>query len=93
MMSYSLIDSWYKYLIEFYCIGLRLQQLDLPYTHFIKSTMTRAQETGNIILQYLNGKSIPGMVDCSLLREGAPAPPEPAGSHKRPAVHVSIFII
>lgn len=55
--------------------------------------MTRAQETGNIILQYLNGKSIPGMVDCGLLREGAPAPPEPAGSHKRPAVHVSIFII
>lgn len=33
--------------------GRRLQDLGLPYTGMIKSTMTRAQETGSIISQYL----------------------------------------
>lgn len=54
--------------------------------------MTRAQETGGIILEYLKEKTIPQITDCNLLREGAPAPPEPAGSQKRPAVYVSGII-
>lgn len=33
--------------------GRRLQDLGLPYIGIIKSTMTRAQETGSIISQYL----------------------------------------
>lgn len=33
--------------------GKRLKELDLPYTDMVKSTMTRAQETANIIASIL----------------------------------------
>ncbi|XP_060533916.1 serine/threonine-protein phosphatase Pgam5, mitochondrial-like isoform X2 [Cylas formicarius] len=60
--------------------GKRLQELSLPYTKMIRSTMARADETGAIISQYL--PSIP-ITHCDLLREGAPVPPEPPlGSYK-----------
>ncbi|XP_056640483.1 serine/threonine-protein phosphatase PGAM5, mitochondrial-like isoform X2 [Diorhabda carinulata] len=54
--------------------GKRLKELDLPYTQMVKSTMTRAQETGTIISEYI--PEIP-VLHCDLLREGAPIPPEP----------------
>ncbi|CAH1275172.1 unnamed protein product [Diabrotica balteata] len=54
--------------------GKRLKELDLPYTEIVKSTMTRAQETGSLISKYLT--EVP-VVNCELLREGSPVPPEP----------------
>ncbi|CAG9858518.1 unnamed protein product [Phyllotreta striolata] len=56
------------------CTGKRLKELNLPYTEIIKSTMIRAQETGNIISDFLPKLPIE---NCDLLREGAPVPPEP----------------
>ncbi|XP_023703133.1 serine/threonine-protein phosphatase PGAM5, mitochondrial-like isoform X2 [Cryptotermes secundus] len=60
--------------------GQRLQELGLPYTRVVRSTMTRANETAQIILTSL--PNIP-VTDCCLLEEGAPIPPEPpVGSWK-----------
>jgi len=61
--------------------GNRLKALGLPYTLLIKSTMTRAQETGSIIHTVL--PTVP-VKDCHLLREGAPVPPEPPIGHWKP---------
>ncbi|QQP36579.1 Phosphoglycerate mutase family member 5 [Caligus rogercresseyi] len=41
------------------------------------SSMTRATETGNIILKELDPKIGEGAKSCDLIREGAPAPPDP----------------
>jgi serine/threonine-protein phosphatase PGAM5 len=61
--------------------GKRLKELGLPYTDLIKSTMSRAQETGSIISNSL--VDVP-VNNCDLLREGAPIPPEPPiGSWKQ----------
>jgi len=51
------------------------------------STMTRAQESGTII-----GKHFPDVKveHCSLLREGAPIPPEPPLGSWRPEAQVCI---
>ncbi|VEN61384.1 unnamed protein product [Callosobruchus maculatus] len=54
--------------------GKRLKELGLPYTNIIKSTMTRAQETGSIISESLPDVEV---INCDLLREGAPIPPDP----------------
>ncbi|KAF5286584.1 hypothetical protein FQA39_LY16267 [Lamprigera yunnana] len=61
--------------------GKRLKELGYPYTSVIKSTMARAQETGDIIIASLN--NIP-IKNCNLIREGAPIPPEPPVGHWRP---------
>ncbi|XP_050302247.1 serine/threonine-protein phosphatase Pgam5, mitochondrial-like isoform X2 [Anthonomus grandis grandis] len=61
--------------------GKRLAELNLPYTEIVKSTMTRAQETGSIISQFLPNVSV---THCDLLREGAPIPPEPPLGNYRP---------
>ncbi|CAH1962870.1 unnamed protein product [Acanthoscelides obtectus] len=54
--------------------GKRLKELGFPYTNIIKSTMTRAQETGNIISESLPEVEV---INCDLIREGAPIPPDP----------------
>uniref|UniRef100_A0A182Q424 Serine/threonine-protein phosphatase PGAM5, mitochondrial n=1 Tax=Anopheles farauti TaxID=69004 RepID=A0A182Q424_9DIPT len=61
--------------------GERLKHLALPYDEIVRSTMTRAQETAEII-----GKSLSHLklVDCPLLEEGSPIPPEPPVGHWRP---------
>ncbi|KAK9752009.1 Histidine phosphatase superfamily (branch 1) [Popillia japonica] len=64
--------------------GKRLKELDFPYTDIIKSTMSRAQETGTIIAKFL--PNIP-VTECNLIREGAPIPPEPPVGHWKPGVH------
>jgi len=64
--------------------GKRLKELGLPYTTIIKSTMTRAQETGSIINASLSNVPVQ---DCHLIREGAPVPPEPPIGRWRPAEH------
>lgn len=64
------------------CTGDRLKTLEIPWTDMIWSTMTRAQETGTIISKAL--PSSPKVVNCSLIEEGAPIPPEPPIGHWRP---------
>ncbi|CAG9820564.1 unnamed protein product [Phaedon cochleariae] len=66
--------------------GKRLKELDLPYTNMVKSTMSRAQETGSIISDFL--PNVP-VTNCDFLREGAPIPPEPPLGGWRPEKHVS----
>lgn len=61
--------------------GKRLRALSFPYTSMVKSTMTRAQETGSIIGASLDNLPVS---DCNLIREGAPIPPEPPVGHWRP---------
>lgn len=63
--------------------GVRLKALDIPWDRMVKSTMTRAQETGKIIGQQV-GEGIPLVEHCSLLEEGAPIAPEPPIGHWRP---------
>ncbi|XP_017756880.1 PREDICTED: serine/threonine-protein phosphatase PGAM5, mitochondrial-like [Eufriesea mexicana] len=64
--------------------GKRLQELGLPYTSLIHSTMTRAQETAEII-----EKTLPNVaVKCdSLLNEGSPIQPEPPSPNWKPEVN------
>ncbi|XP_046916842.1 serine/threonine-protein phosphatase PGAM5, mitochondrial isoform X3 [Dermatophagoides farinae] len=62
-------------------IGERLKELDLPYTRIIKSTMTRATETAEIIHTHL--PDIP-MTACDFIREGSPIVPEPPISNWKP---------
>lgn len=54
--------------------GLRLRELSLPYSRIVRSTMSRATETAQIISKEL--PEVP-MESCDMLREGAPFPPEP----------------
>ncbi|XP_052800306.1 serine/threonine-protein phosphatase PGAM5, mitochondrial-like isoform X2 [Mya arenaria] len=61
--------------------GLRLAELNYPYTKLICSTMTRAQETADIIHKHL--PDLPREND-DMLREGAPIPPEPPSGNWRP---------
>lgn len=61
--------------------GQRLKALNISWDLMIKSTMTRAQETGDLICKYLPGLKIE---NCSLIEEGAPIPPEPPIGHWRP---------
>ena len=65
--------------------GERLKQLALPYDEIVRSTMTRAQETAEII-----GKSLSHLklINCPLLEEGSPIPPEPPVGHWRPEASV-----
>lgn len=62
--------------------GARLQALTIPWDLMIQSTMTRAQQTGDIIAKALNQNV--QIEHCSLIEEGAPIPPEPAVGHWRP---------
>lgn len=69
--------------------GDRLKSLEIPWDKMIKSTMTRAQETGKIISTKLD--TIPVVEHCSLIEEGAPIAPEPPIGHWRPEPAVSTF--
>ncbi|XP_039751861.1 serine/threonine-protein phosphatase Pgam5, mitochondrial-like isoform X2 [Pararge aegeria] len=62
--------------------GQRLASLDIKWDLIVRSTMSRAQETANIIAQHLP-KEIE-VKDCQLIEEGAPVPPEPPVGHWRP---------
>jgi len=62
--------------------GARLKTCNFPnITRIVYSTMTRATETGKIISKHL--PDVP-VEYCSLIREGAPIPPEPPITHWRP---------
>ncbi|XP_058803376.1 serine/threonine-protein phosphatase PGAM5, mitochondrial-like [Phymastichus coffea] len=58
--------------------GMRLAELDLPYTSIVKSTMTRAQQTSALIEAQLPG--VPVSSD-PLLVEGFPVAPDPPLGH------------
>ena len=68
--------------------GHRLSALALPYTTVIHSSMMRAQETARQIHEYVLPST--DMMQCDLLREGAPFPPEPPTRHWRPETQVVI---
>lgn len=56
--------------------GDRLATLNYPYSRMVRSTMTRAQQTGDHILSRMKTDSLVIEND-SMLEEGAPFPPEP----------------
>lgn len=67
--------------------GERLKLLQIPFDKMIRSTMTRAQETGKIISTHITNVPIE---NCSLIEEGAPIAPQPPIGHWHPEPHVSI---
>ena len=69
--------------------GERLKALNIPFDKMIRSTMTRAQETGKIISTHI--ANIP-IENCSLIEEGAPIAPQPPIGHWVPEPSVSLFI-
>ncbi|XP_043255827.1 serine/threonine-protein phosphatase Pgam5, mitochondrial [Colletes gigas] len=64
--------------------GRRLQELGLPYTQIIRSTMTRAQETAKIIEENIKNLAVK---DDVFLVEGAPIPPEPPIGHWKSEIY------
>lgn len=62
-------------------VGLRLKNLQFPYTKIIHSTMTRAIETADLIHKHFPNLE---MASTDLLREGAPIPPDPPVKHWKP---------
>ena len=67
--------------------GQRIQDLGHPYTTIIHSSMKRAIETAAIVHKHLPDLPI---VQCDLLREGAPWPPEPPSRNWRPEYKVCL---
>lgn len=72
--------------------GQRLADLKIPIDDVVISTMTRAQETGKIILDQLPLRDSIKLQNDSLIEEGAPIPPEPKVGHWRPEPSVSLSI-
>lgn len=70
--------------------GDRLKELQLPINNVVISTMTRAQETGKIILKQLEDGAKLDVSNDSLIEEGAPIPPEPKVGHWRPQSSVGL---
>lgn len=62
--------------------GKRLAALNIKWDLLVRSTMTRAQETAEIIAKHLH-VDLP-IKDCQLIEEGAPIPPEPPVGHWKP---------
>merc|ERR1712241_1600241 len=62
--------------------GCRLAELSLPYTHIIRSNMSRAVETADLISAHLPEVKV--LPTDGLLREGGPIEPEPRSSRWRP---------
>ena len=62
--------------------GERLRDMKINFDRMVISTMTRAQETASLITGSLP-EDLP-KEECSLLREGAPYPPEPISRSWKP---------
>ncbi|KAI9589215.1 serine/threonine-protein phosphatase Pgam5, mitochondrial isoform X1 [Glossina fuscipes] len=63
--------------------GQRLREMGVKWDKIIVSTMTRAQETAEIILKEIDFEP-KKVVNCPYIREGAPIPPQPPVGHWRP---------
>lgn len=71
--------------------GKRFKELGIKFDRVVASTMTRAQETMNLIVKEVDfDKS--KVEHCSFIREGAPAIPEPPVGHWKPEAHVRFFL-
>ena len=68
--------------------GDRIVALNFPYQLVVRSTMTRAQQTGDYILTRMTPGSV-AIKDDKLLEEGSPYPAEPSNGSWRPEVNVS----
>jgi serine/threonine-protein phosphatase PGAM5 len=64
--------------------GERLRDLKIPIDNVVVSTMTRAQETANLILEQIPQKDIIKVTNDGLIAEGAPIEPVPAVEHWNP---------
>lgn len=63
--------------------GKRLKELNITWDSVIASTMVRAQETANLVLNEIDFD--PKIKkNCPYLREGAPIPPQPPVGHWKP---------
>jgi serine/threonine-protein phosphatase PGAM5 len=62
-------------------LGKRLSETNVKFDTVVMSTMPRAMETANIVLEKL--PNVQSKMD-SLLEEGAPYPPEPVAYHWKP---------
>jgi hypothetical protein len=87
LLLYTLSVFWFAGRKQAKLTGQRLQELGLPYTKLVRSTMRRANETAQIILTSL--PNIP-VSDCCLLEEGAPIPPEPPVGSWKPEPYVRL---
>jgi serine/threonine-protein phosphatase PGAM5 len=67
--------------------GDRLRDLQIPFDNVYFSTMTRAQETGNIILKQLGSKEGVTVSSDSMLEEGAVCEPDPPIDYWNPEPH------
>ncbi|XP_001354743.1 serine/threonine-protein phosphatase Pgam5, mitochondrial isoform X1 [Drosophila pseudoobscura] len=63
--------------------GKRLCELGIKWDKVIASTMVRAQETADIILNEIDYEKAK-VKNCAFLREGAPIPPQPPVGHWKP---------
>ncbi|XP_047142028.1 serine/threonine-protein phosphatase PGAM5, mitochondrial isoform X1 [Hydra vulgaris] len=68
--------------------GVRLKSLNISFNKITVSTMTRAKETGVIISDQM--PEVP-IEYCSLIREGAPYPPEPPSKSWNPERWVTFY--
>lgn len=66
--------------------GQRLKEMKIHWNEMIRSTMTRAQETGAIIAKHISNIDI---VDSNFIVEGAPIEPDPPVRHWKPSKTVS----
>ncbi|VDK47795.1 unnamed protein product [Cylicostephanus goldi] len=69
-------------------LGKRLAECGINFDQLVMSTMTRAKETAEIILEHLPPTL--KRSSCSLLEEGPPYPPVPAVDHWKPQ-HAEFF--
>lgn len=70
--------------------GKRLRQLNLPYNKVVSSTMQRALETTDCILESI--PQIPHTHD-DMLVEGAPYRPEPPSAEWKPSAKVDYYFV
>lgn len=74
--------------------GERLSELEIPFDEVVMSTMTRAQETGNIIVEQLSKPQRQNLkiINEPLIEEGAPV--EPSETHfccSNPSIHFCLI--
>ncbi|KAG5680872.1 hypothetical protein PVAND_010353 [Polypedilum vanderplanki] len=67
--------------------GQRLKELEFPISQFAISTMTRAQETANLIMEQLPEKLKFEKIHDSMLEEGAVCKPDPPIEYWNPEEH------
>lgn len=72
--------------------GQRLKELGIRFDRVVASTMTRAQETAELIVNEIDFDKAK-VENCSFIREGAPAIPEPPIGHWKPEAHVSSSVV